>query len=174
MFSGFHTWLRKNHHLSYSTRTSAEMTSMLASAPKTVEGMNGMTGARLRPCGSCVIGVTSVLVDGSTVLRTELIRKELLDMESTIVEPVGELPRLGREAAHEIHERSGRYVKSGRSIHTKSAILRTSWVIRFLSIEGGRWRRIRRNPLGLASHPARIDDPSTCLQRFEDELPCRS
>ena len=148
---------------------------MLASAPKTVEGMNGMTGARLRLCGSCVIGVTSVLVDGSaTVLRAELIRKELLDMVSTIVEPVGELPRLGREAAHEIYGRSGRYVKSGRSMRTKSAILRTSWVIRFLSIEGGRWRRIWRNPLGLASHPARIDDPSTCLQRFEDELPCRS
>lgn len=151
------------------------MTSMLASAPKTVEGMNGMTGARLRPCGSCVIGVTSVLVDGSaTVLRTELIRKELLDMVSTFVESVEGLSRLGREAAHEIHERSGRYVKSGRSIHTKSAILRTSWVIRFLSIEGGRWRQIRRNPLGLASHPARIDDPLACLQQFGDDFPYRS
>ena len=151
------------------------MTSVLASALKTVGGMNSVTGTKLRPFGPHVIGTIPASLDGSmTVGRTELVRKKLLDMGSTIVESVEELSRLGREVAHEIHERSGRYVKSGRSMHTKSAILRTSWVIRFLSIEGGRWRRIRRNPLGLASHPARIDDPLACLQRFGDDFPYRS
>ena len=71
---------------------SPEMTSVLAGALKTVEGVKGVSGVRLRPSGPFVIGVISVLVDGSmTVSSTERLRKRLLDVVTAIVEPVGEI-----------------------------------------------------------------------------------
>lgn len=71
---------------------SPEMTSVLAAALKTVDGVRGVSSIRLRPSGPFVIGIISVLVDGSlTVARTEQLRRRLLDIVRTIVEPVGEI-----------------------------------------------------------------------------------
>jgi divalent metal cation (Fe/Co/Zn/Cd) transporter len=82
---------------------SPEMTSVLASALKTVEGVRGVPSIRLRPSGPFVIGVISVLVDGSlTVATTELLRKRLLDVVAAMVEPIGDIAIVFRSDGHTI------------------------------------------------------------------------
>lgn len=71
---------------------SPEMTTVLASALKTVEGVRGVKNIRLRPSGPYLIGIISVAVDGSlTVSKTEELRGKLLDIVRTIIEPVGDV-----------------------------------------------------------------------------------
>lgn len=71
---------------------SPEMTSELATALKTVDGVRGVSSIKLRPSGPYVRGIISVLVDeGTTVAKTELMRRKLLDIISTVVEPIGEM-----------------------------------------------------------------------------------
>ena len=71
---------------------SPEMTSVLSTALKTVEGVSGVASIKLRPSGPYLTGIISVLVDGSeTVANTETLRKKLLDIVAAIIEPVGEI-----------------------------------------------------------------------------------
>ena len=71
---------------------SPELTSALAAALKTVEGIRGVTSIRLRPSGQFLTGIIAVLVDGSkSVTETEQLRKKLLEIVSAILEPVGEM-----------------------------------------------------------------------------------
>jgi divalent metal cation (Fe/Co/Zn/Cd) transporter len=71
---------------------SPELTSALAAALKTVEGIRGVTSIRLRPSGQFLTGIIAVLVDGSkSVTETEQLRKKLLEIVSAIIEPVGEM-----------------------------------------------------------------------------------
>jgi cation diffusion facilitator family transporter len=71
---------------------SPELTSALAGALKTVEGIRGVTSIRLRPSGQFLTGIIAVLVDGSkSVKETEQLRRKLLETVSAIIEPVGEI-----------------------------------------------------------------------------------
>jgi cation diffusion facilitator family transporter len=80
---------------------SPEITSVLAGALKTVDGVRGVSSIRLRPSGPYVIGIISVLVDGSlTVARTEQLRRRLLEVVAAIVEPIGELVIVFRSDSH--------------------------------------------------------------------------
>jgi cation diffusion facilitator family transporter len=82
---------------------SPEMTSVLASALKTVEGVRGVPSIRLRPSGPFIIGVISVLVDGSlTVATTERLRERLLDVVAAMVEPIGDIAIVFRSDGHTI------------------------------------------------------------------------
>lgn len=80
---------------------SPEMSTELASALKTVEGVLGVRSIRLRPSGPYVTGIISVLVDENvTVARTEQMRKKLQDIVSTMIEPVGEIAIVFRSDHH--------------------------------------------------------------------------
>ena len=80
---------------------SPEITSVLAGALKTVDGVRGVSSIRLRPSGPYVIGIISVLVDGSlTVARTEQLRRRLLEVVAAIVEPIGEIVIVFRSDSH--------------------------------------------------------------------------
>lgn len=80
---------------------SPEMTSVLASALKTVDGVRGVASIKLRLAGPYLIGIISVSVDESeTIARTEWIRKRLLDIISTVIEPVGEVAIVFRSERH--------------------------------------------------------------------------
>ena len=80
---------------------SPEMTSVLASALKTVDGVRGVVSIKLRLAGPYLIGIISVSVDESeTIARTEWIRKRLLDIISTVIEPVGEVAIVFRSERH--------------------------------------------------------------------------
>jgi cation diffusion facilitator family transporter len=69
-----------------------EITSVLATALKTVPGINEVASIKLRPSGRYLTGVVVVVVDGSeTVTRTEIMRKKVHDLVSTILEPVDEI-----------------------------------------------------------------------------------
>jgi divalent metal cation (Fe/Co/Zn/Cd) transporter len=71
---------------------SPEMTRELAVALQTVEGVRAISSIRLRPSGPYLSGIISVLVDESlTVARTEQIRKRMLEIVRTIVEPIDEV-----------------------------------------------------------------------------------
>lgn len=71
---------------------SPEMTSVLTAALKTVEGVYGVASVKLRPSGPYLIGIISVLVDGSrTITETEHLRKKLLEIVSAVIEPIGEI-----------------------------------------------------------------------------------
>ena len=71
---------------------SPELTSALAVALKTVEGIRGVTSIRLRPSGQFLTGIIAVSVDGSkSVTETEYLRRKLLEIISAIIEPVGEI-----------------------------------------------------------------------------------
>jgi cation diffusion facilitator family transporter len=71
---------------------SPEMTSVLDSALKSIEGIHSVNSIRLRPSGQYLTGIISVSVDGShTVAETEKLRKRVLDIVSAIVDPIGEI-----------------------------------------------------------------------------------
>ena len=79
---------------------SPEMTSVLAAALKTVDGVQSVASIKLRPAGPFLVGIISVIVDGSeTVARAEHMRKRILDIISTIIEPVGEITVVFRPAS---------------------------------------------------------------------------
>ncbi len=80
---------------------SPELTSALADALKTVEGVHGVASIRLRPSGPYLTGIISVLVDGSrTIMETEHLRRKLLEIVSAIIEPVGDISIVFRSEAH--------------------------------------------------------------------------
>ena len=65
---------------------SPELTSGLATAIKTVEGVHDVTSIRLRLSGPYLTGIISVLVDSSrTVGDTESLRKKILEVVSAVV-----------------------------------------------------------------------------------------
>ena len=69
-----------------------EITSVLATALKTVPGISEVASIKLRPSGRYLTGVVVVVVDGSeTVASTERMRKKIHDVMSTILEPVEEI-----------------------------------------------------------------------------------
>jgi len=71
---------------------SPEMISELTLAIKTVEGVREVRSIKLRPTGPFVSGIIAVSVDESlTVARVEQLRRQVLDIVGTIVEPVGEI-----------------------------------------------------------------------------------
>jgi cation diffusion facilitator family transporter len=80
---------------------SPEMAHELSESLKTVDGVRGVSSIKLRPSGPYLTGIISVLVDGSlTIARTEDIRKRVLDIVSTVVEPVGEITVVFRTEHH--------------------------------------------------------------------------
>ena len=79
---------------------SPELTSALADALKTVEGVRGVASIRLRPSGPYLTGIIAVLVDGSkTVTETENLRRKLLETVWAVVEPIGEISIVFRPEA---------------------------------------------------------------------------
>lgn len=71
---------------------SPEMTRELAVALQTVDGVRAISSIRLRPSGPYLSGIISVLVDEwLTVARTEQIRKRMLEIVRTMVEPIDEV-----------------------------------------------------------------------------------
>ena len=71
---------------------SSEMTAVLATALKTVEGVKRVGSVRLRLSGPYVTGIISVFVDPQkTVSETERLRTRLLEITSAIIEPLGEI-----------------------------------------------------------------------------------
>lgn len=80
---------------------SPEMTSVLMTALKTVEGIHGVMSIKLRPSGPYLTGMISVIVDGSkTITESEALRKRLLDIVSAIIEPLGEVSIVFRSESH--------------------------------------------------------------------------
>lgn len=80
---------------------SPEMTSVLETALRTVDGVHGVKSIKLRPSGPYLTGIISVSVDSSkTIAETENMRKKLLDIVSAIIEPVGEITIVFRSEAH--------------------------------------------------------------------------
>jgi len=71
---------------------SPEMTSVLANALKTVNGVQDVKSIKLRPSGPYLTGIISLVVDGQkTIVESEGIRRQVLDTVSAIVEPLGEI-----------------------------------------------------------------------------------
>jgi cation diffusion facilitator family transporter len=71
---------------------SPEMTSVLAAALKTVDGVQSVKSIKLRPSGPYLTGIISlVIADQKTVVESEGIRRQVLDVVSTFVEPLGEI-----------------------------------------------------------------------------------
>ena len=71
---------------------SPEIASVLSSALTTIVGIRNVRSVRLRPSGPYLIGAISVTVDGSkTISETETLRKKILDVVSTIIDPVGDI-----------------------------------------------------------------------------------
>jgi cation diffusion facilitator family transporter len=71
---------------------SPEIASVLESALTTIEGISKVRSIRLRPSGPYLTGLVSVAVNGSkTISETENLRKKILDVVSTIIEPVGDV-----------------------------------------------------------------------------------
>jgi cation diffusion facilitator family transporter len=69
-----------------------EITSVLATALKTIPGVKEIGSIKLRPSGHYLGGVVVIVVDGSeTVASTERMREKIHDIFSTIVEPVEEI-----------------------------------------------------------------------------------
>ncbi len=77
---------------------SPEMTSIIMSALKTVDGVRSVGSIKLRPSGPYVVGNLSVYVDGTkTVSDTEKLRRELFEIIKTLVEPIGEIAIVFRQ-----------------------------------------------------------------------------
>ena len=71
---------------------SPEIASVLESALTTIEGISKIRSIKLRPSGPYLTGLVSVAVNGSkTISETENLRKKILDVVSTIIEPVGDV-----------------------------------------------------------------------------------
>lgn len=71
---------------------SPEIAEELGSALGTIDGVRGVSSIKLRPSGPYLTAIVSVLVDESlTISRTEDIRRKLLDVLRTVVEPLGEV-----------------------------------------------------------------------------------
>jgi cation diffusion facilitator family transporter len=80
---------------------SPEMTHELTRALETVDEVRAISSIRLRPSGPYMTGIISVQVDDSiTVAKTEQIRKKLLEIIRTIVEPMGEVTVVFRAEPH--------------------------------------------------------------------------
>ncbi len=80
---------------------SPEMTSALAGALKTVEGIRDVANIKLRPSGPYLTGIISVLVEGSrTVAETEDLRRRVLGIVSAVIEPVGDISIVFRSDSH--------------------------------------------------------------------------
>ena len=80
---------------------SPEMTSELTTALKTVDGVRGVSSIKLRLSGPYLTGIISAIVDGSlTITRAEEMRKKMLDIVSSVVEPVGEITIVFRPERH--------------------------------------------------------------------------
>ena len=78
---------------------SPEITSVLAAALKTLSGVNDIASIKLRPSGRYLTGVVVVVVDGSeTIANTEILRKEIRDVISRILEPVDDVTVVFRAA----------------------------------------------------------------------------
>lgn len=71
---------------------SSEITSVLTTALKTIPEIHDIAGIKLRPSGPYLTGVVTVIVDGSKLVsETDSLRKEILEVISTIIEPIGEV-----------------------------------------------------------------------------------
>lgn len=71
---------------------SPEIASVLESALTTIEGISKVRSIKLRPSGPYLTGLVSVAVNGSkTISETENLRKKILDVVSTIIEPLGDV-----------------------------------------------------------------------------------
>lgn len=80
---------------------SPEMTSELTSVLKTVDGVRGVLSIKLRPSGPYLTGIISVVVDeSSTIAKAEEMRKKMLDIIATVIEPVGEITIVFRPERH--------------------------------------------------------------------------
>ena len=80
---------------------SPELTSELTSALTAVDGVQGVSSIKLRPSGPYLRGIISVLVDESlTIARAEEMRRRLLDIVATIIEPIGEVEIVFRPKHH--------------------------------------------------------------------------
>ena len=80
---------------------SPEITSVLEAALRTIEGVNNVRSIKLRPSGPYLTGIISVSVAGSkTIADTETTRKRILDVVSTIIEPIGDISVVFRPESH--------------------------------------------------------------------------
>ena len=71
---------------------SPEMTRELTAAIQTVEDVQAVSSIKMRPSGPYMTAIVTVQVEESlTVARTEQIRKRLLEIVRTIVDPIGEV-----------------------------------------------------------------------------------
>ena len=71
---------------------SPEIASVLARALKTVPGVRDIHSIKLRLSGPYLTGVVAVVVDGSeSVTTTEVMRKKILDIIATVIDPLGEV-----------------------------------------------------------------------------------
>lgn len=96
-----YTAMRESSLVLLDAAESPEMTSELTMALTGVEGVRGVASIRLRPSGPYVRGIISVLVDEDlTIGRTEEMRKKLLDIVATIIEPIGPIEIVFRAEHH--------------------------------------------------------------------------
>lgn len=71
---------------------SPEITLTLIGALKTISGVHDVASIKLRPTGPYLTGVVVILVDGAIpVSQTEEIRKRILEVISTVIEPIEEV-----------------------------------------------------------------------------------
>ncbi|HXY82848.1 MAG TPA: cation diffusion facilitator family transporter [Candidatus Saccharimonadales bacterium] len=79
---------------------SPEMTSVLSGVLRTVPGVRDITSIRLRPSGPYLMATISVMVDGSeTVANTENMRKRIIQILPSVIEPIGEITVIFRSTA---------------------------------------------------------------------------
>jgi cation diffusion facilitator family transporter len=71
---------------------SSEITSVLKGALKTIPGVYDIGSIKLRPSGPYLTGVVAVIVNGSvTVSETERLNGKILEVMSTIIDPMGDV-----------------------------------------------------------------------------------
>ena len=79
---------------------SPEMTSVLSGVLRTVPGVRDIASIRLRPSGPYLMATISVMVDGSeTVANTENMRKQIIQILPSVIEPIGEITVIFRSTA---------------------------------------------------------------------------
>ena len=79
---------------------SPEMTSVLSGVLRTVPGVRDIASIRLRPSGPYLMATISVMVDGSeTVANTENMRKRIIQILPSVIEPIGEITVIFRSTA---------------------------------------------------------------------------